>query len=55
MNLVDDSNCENSLIDNTNDESTDVYEDVNLGGPIHCPPKSKIKGRLRSKRTKGEK
>lgn len=32
-----------------------VSEDVDLDGPVYCPPKSKTKGRPKSKRTKGGK
>ncbi|XP_074342210.1 protein FAR1-RELATED SEQUENCE 11-like [Apium graveolens] len=42
------------VVSETQGESN-IFEDANLAGPVYCPPKSKTKGRPKSKRSKGGK
>ncbi|XP_074365206.1 uncharacterized protein LOC141706310 [Apium graveolens] len=39
------------VVSETQGESN-IFEDANLAGPVYCPPKSKTKGRPKSKRSK---
>ncbi|KAL8107726.1 hypothetical protein AgCh_024216 [Apium graveolens] len=42
------------VVSETEGESN-IFEDANLADPVYCPPKSKNKGRPKSKRSKGGK